>query len=87
MLYRSRPVGYDTREVMEELGYSAAEIEAAASDRSVCCYAGEPMPKSVMEPSYGLYPANAEQAADLARKRAAEETQARMTGIGDDMKH
>lgn len=87
VLYRSRPVGYDTREVMEELGYSAAEIEAAASDRSVCCYAGEPMPKSVMEPSYGLYPANAEQAADLARKRAAEETQARMTGIGDDMKH
>lgn len=73
VLYRSRPVGYDTREVLEELGYSDSEIDAFDADGSVRCYAGEPMPESVLQPSYGLYPANAQEAQELADARAAEE--------------
>lgn len=73
VLYRSRPVGYDTREVLTELGYTESEIDAALADGSVCCYQGEPMPESVLQPSYGVYPANAEQAKELAQRRAAEE--------------
>lgn len=77
VLYRSRPVGYDTREVLEGLGYSTDEINAAAADGSVSCYEGAPMPASVLEPSYGLCPANAEEAAAMAAARAAEEAAVR----------
>ena len=78
VLYRSRPVGYDTREVLEELGYSDADIDAFDADGSVRCYAGSPMPESVLQPSYGLCPANAEEAAELAAARAAEEAAVRV---------
>ena len=77
ILYRSRPVGYDTREVLEELGYSDEEIDTFDADGSVRCYAGAPMPESVLNPSYGLYPANAEEAVQMAAARAAEEEAAR----------
>ena len=52
VLYKSRPVGYDTAEVMEEFGYSASEIEAM-NGTSVKCYDGPPLPDSVFKPSYG----------------------------------
>lgn len=77
VLYRSRPVGYDTREVMGELGYSEAEIASADAEGAVRCYAGEPMPESVLQPSYGLSPANAAEAAAMAEVRAAEEAAVR----------
>lgn len=76
VLYRSRPVGYDTAEVLAELGYSPDETAAMQADGSVLCYEGEPMPDSVLEPSYGLCPANAEEAARMAQARAAEEAAA-----------
>ena len=76
VLYRSRPVGYDTREVLQGLGYSDIEIDTFDVDGSVCCYAGAPMPESVLQPSYGLHPANAEEAAQMAAARAAEEAAA-----------
>lgn len=52
VLYKSRPVGYDTAEVMEEFGYSASEIKAM-NGTSVKCYDGPPLPDSVFKPSYG----------------------------------
>ncbi|MGI6591622.1 MAG: CaiB/BaiF CoA transferase family protein [Eggerthellaceae bacterium] len=80
VLYRSRPVGYDTREVLEGLGYSDEEIAAADADGSIKCYQGAPMPPSVLEPSYGISPANAEEAAAFAARRAAEEQAVRESG-------
>lgn len=77
VLRRSRPVGYDTRAVMEELGYSASEIDAADAAGAVLCYRGDPMPESVLQLSYGISPANAEEAAERAARRAAEEEAAR----------
>lgn len=52
VLYKSRPVGYDTAEVMEEFGYSVSEIQAM-NGTSVKCYDGPPLPDSVFKPSYG----------------------------------
>ena len=52
VLYKSRPVGSDTAEVMEEFGYSASEIQAM-NGTSVKCYDGPPLPDSVFKPSYG----------------------------------
>lgn len=73
VLHRSRPVGYDTREVLESLGYADAEITALDEAGAVRCYAGEPLPESVLAPSYGLCPANAQEAAQMAADRLAEE--------------
>lgn len=73
VLYRSKPVGYDTREVLQELGYSDAEIDAAAAEDAVLIYDGEPMPESVLNPSYGIYPSNEQEVAELAAARAADE--------------
>lgn len=73
VLYRSRPIGYDTKEVLAELGYTEDEIAAAQEAGEVTCYTGEPMPSSVLEPSYGIYPANAAEAQELAEARAREE--------------
>ncbi len=76
VLYRSRPIGYDTKEVLAELGYTEDEIAAAQEAGEVTCYTGEPMPASVLEPSYGIYPANAAEAQELAEARAREEAAA-----------
>ena len=77
VLYRSRPVGYDTREVLEELGFSNTEIDEADAEGAVRCYAGAPRPESVLAPSYGISPANAAEAAEMAAARAAEEASSR----------
>jgi crotonobetainyl-CoA:carnitine CoA-transferase CaiB-like acyl-CoA transferase len=73
VLRRSLPVGYDTRAVLEEIGWSEDEIAAADAAGEVKCYAGPAMPESVLRPSYGLCPANADEAAAMAAARAAEE--------------
>lgn len=77
VLHRSKPVGYDTAEVLGELGYTPEQIAQLSASKAVKCYEGEPLPDSVLNPSYGLYPANAEEAQALADSRAAEEASAR----------
>lgn len=52
VLYKSRPIGFDTQRIMEEYGYSLEDIKKM-SGTSVLCYEGEPLPDSVFEPSYG----------------------------------
>jgi crotonobetainyl-CoA:carnitine CoA-transferase CaiB-like acyl-CoA transferase len=52
-LHRSRPIGYDTREVMREYGYSQAEIDAMTSTGAALCYSGKPAPESVLTPTQG----------------------------------
>ena len=53
VLYRSRPIGYDTKRIMEEYGYSGDEIDALAESGAVKCYDGPALPDSVTAPSYG----------------------------------
>jgi len=53
VLYRSRPIGYDTAEVMKEYGYTDEQVKAMAESGAVGVYDGEPVPDSVFEPSYG----------------------------------
>ena len=52
VLRKSRPVGYDTAEVMHQYGYSDDEIEKLDGD-AVTCYHGPELPESVFEPSFG----------------------------------
>ena len=73
VLRRSLPVGYDTREVLAEIGWSEGEIAAADAAGEVKCYNGPAMPESVLRPSYGLCPSGPEEAAAMAAARAVEE--------------
>lgn len=52
VLYRSRPVGYDTARIMEDYGYSAEDI-ARMSGTAIKCYDGPALPASVLDPSFG----------------------------------
>lgn len=52
VLYKSRPVGYDTERIMKEFGYSDADIEEM-DGTAVKCYDGPELPDSVFKPSYG----------------------------------
>ncbi len=52
VLHKSRPIGYDTAEVMHEYGYSDEDIQRMDGE-SVTCYHGPDLPDSVFEPSYG----------------------------------
>lgn len=53
ILYRSRPIGYDTPAIMREYGYTDEQIQAMAASGAIGVYEGEPLPPSVFEPSYG----------------------------------
>ncbi|MGI6590781.1 MAG: CaiB/BaiF CoA transferase family protein [Eggerthellaceae bacterium] len=53
VLYRSRPIGYDTAEVMREYGYTDDQIEAMAASGAVGIYDGPELPDSVFAPSFG----------------------------------
>lgn len=53
VLYRSRPIGYDTKRIMEEYGYDGDEIAALDRAGAVKCYNGPELPASVTAPSYG----------------------------------
>ncbi len=52
-MHRSRPIGYDTRRIMQEYGYSNDEIDRLNAACSIRCYDGRPLPESVLAPSYG----------------------------------
>lgn len=47
VLHKSRPIGYDTAEVMHEYGYSDEDIQRMDGD-SVTCYHGPDLPDSVL---------------------------------------
>lgn len=53
VLKRSKPIGYDTREVAKEYGYGNEEINQMISDGAVLEYVGDPLPQGVLEVSYG----------------------------------
>ena len=55
MLRRSKPIGYDTKEVALEYGYSAQDVERMVSEGAVLVYDGKPVPDAVLEPSYGIH--------------------------------
>ena len=52
VLHRSRPVGYDTKRIMSEYGYSEEDIEKL-DGTAVKLYKGPELPDSVTEPSFG----------------------------------
>jgi crotonobetainyl-CoA:carnitine CoA-transferase CaiB-like acyl-CoA transferase len=53
VLSRSRPVGYDTKRIMIDYGYSDQEIEAIAKDGIVKFYEGEELDEIALKPSFG----------------------------------
>lgn len=53
ILYRSRPIGYDTREVMLQYGYTDEDVDALIADGVVKCYEGEELGETALKPSYG----------------------------------
>ena len=53
VLYRSRPIGYDTRRIMEEHGYSEDQINKMIADGDVLEYTGDPVPEVALQPNYG----------------------------------
>ena len=53
VMYRSKPIGYDTRAVMREYGYSDSEVDTMDAEGIVLCYSGTPVPQSVLTPSHG----------------------------------
>lgn len=53
VLYRSRPIGYDTAAVMREYGYSDEQIAQLAAEGAVKVYDGPELPETVLKPSYG----------------------------------
>lgn len=53
ILKRSRPIGYETRDVMHEFGYDDAQIDEAVKEGAVKCYEGPELPESVFRLSYG----------------------------------
>ena len=55
VLRRSKPIGYDTKEVALEYGYSAQDVERMVSEGAVLVYDGKPVPDAVLEPSYGIH--------------------------------
>lgn len=52
ILYKSRPIGYDTARVMRAYGYSDEDVESLDGS-AVACYSGPDLPDSVFEPSLG----------------------------------
>ena len=53
VLYRSRPVGYDTRKILREYGYTDLDVNKLVEDGAVLCYTGDPVPDVALQPSYG----------------------------------
>ena len=54
VLYRSRPIGYDTRKVLKDIaGYTDAEVDKISADGAVLEYSGDPVPEEALQPSYG----------------------------------
>lgn len=52
VISRAKPVGYDTRAVMEDLGYSEAEVDALVEAGNVRCY-DEEAPAKLDDLSFG----------------------------------
>lgn len=53
VLYRSKPIGYDTKRILKSYGYSDSEIEYFIAKRAVLQYEGDPMPNIALQPSFG----------------------------------
>lgn len=52
ILYKSRPIGYDTARVMRAYGYSDEDV-AGLDGSAVACYNGPDLPASAFAPSHG----------------------------------
>lgn len=53
VLKRSRPVGYETRDVMLQYGYTNEQVDELVASGAVKCYDGPELPESVFRLSYG----------------------------------
>lgn len=52
---RSLPIGYETREIAKQHGLSDAEIDQLIEAGALLEYTGNPVPDSVLRPSYGIH--------------------------------
>lgn len=53
VLYRARPIGYDTRKIMKEHGYTEDQINDMIAQGDVLEYTGDPVPEVALQPNYG----------------------------------
>ena len=53
VLHRSRPIGFDTKEALNALGYSSKEIEELSNQEAVLCYSGPDLSRTIFAPIYG----------------------------------
>ena len=53
VLYRSKPIGYDSSRILEEHGYTKKQIDDLIREKAVLQYQGKPLPESVLKPSFG----------------------------------
>lgn len=53
VLYRSKPIGYDTNRILREHGYTEKEIATMIDEGAVLQYTGDPVPDIALQPSYG----------------------------------
>lgn len=55
VMRRSLPIGYETREIAKQHGLSDAEIDQLIEAGALLEYTGNPVPDSVLRPSYGIH--------------------------------
>lgn len=53
VMRRSKPIGYDTREIAKEHGLTDEQVDALVAGGALLEYTGKPVPDAVLEPSYG----------------------------------
>ncbi|MGI6105308.1 MAG: CaiB/BaiF CoA transferase family protein [Raoultibacter sp.] len=53
ILRRSRPIGYDTKEILSDFGYNQASVAAMIGSGSVKAYDGPELSETILRPSFG----------------------------------
>ena len=53
VLYRSKPIGYDTKRILMDYGYSENDVARFIEEGAVLQYDGDPVPDIALQPSYG----------------------------------
>lgn len=53
VLYRSKPIGYDTNRILKDHGFTDEEIAQFLKEKAIMQYEGAPMPDVALQPSFG----------------------------------
>lgn len=53
VLYRSKPIGYDTNRILKDHGFTDEEIARFLKEKAIMQYDGTPVPDTALQPSFG----------------------------------